>query len=231
MKNGKIVAAVIPALDEEQSIGAVVASLPDWLDRIVVVDNGSSDGTAQVASAAGADVVTEARRGYGAACLKGIAEVGPADVIVFIDADGSDDPDEMAGLVEPVAGGEADLVIGSRVLGGAEPKALGPVQRFGNRLSCCLVRALWNVRFTDLGPFRAIDRRALDRLAMSERAMGWTIEMQVKAVTQGCRVREVPVRYRRRMAGRSKISGSVTGSLRAGFRILYVIARVRFAGV
>ncbi len=230
MKDGMEIVVVIPALDEAESIARVVCSLPVWVDRVVVVDNGSRDGTGQRAREAGAMVVTEHRRGYGAACLAGLDTVTATPIVVFTDGDGSNDPADMAALVAPLTGGHADLVIGSRVLGEAEAHALNPAQRFGNALACSLMRLLWRRRFTDLGPYRAITREGLARLDMRETAMGWTIEMQVKALRRGLRVREVPVASRRRIAGRSKISGSLTGSVRAGLRILFVILRARLAG-
>ncbi len=227
MKAGQHIAVIIPALDEAASIAGVVGSLPDWVDVVVVVDNGSRDATAESARQAGAVVVTEDRRGYGAACPAGLGEVTSCPLVVFTDGDGSDDPDDMEALVTPLLEGRADLVIGSRMLGRAEPGALGAVQRFGNALSCTLMRLLWRRSFTDLGPYRAVTRKALDVLDMREPAMGWTIEMQVKALQRGLRVMEVPVACRRRVSGHSKISGSFIGSLRAGTRILYVIFRAR----
>jgi glycosyltransferase involved in cell wall biosynthesis len=175
MRNTKNVAVVVPALDEEKAIGHVIADIPDFVDDIVVADNGSVDETATVARAAGARVVTERDRGYGAACLAGIAALNNADIVVFLDGDYSDDPAEMAMLVDPIANGDADLVIGSRTQGAYLPGALAPHQRFGNWLACRLIMSIWGVRYTDLGPFRAIDRRALARLAMSERTFGWTV--------------------------------------------------------
>ncbi len=231
MKGGRRVAAVIPALDEEASIGPVVAGLPVWLDRIVAVDNGSLDRTAYRARLAGAEAVSEPRRGYGAACLAGLAAAGDCDIVVFTDVDGSDDPADMAALVRPVLEEGVELAVGSRVLEGAAPRALGPAQRFGNALACAPMRRLWRARFTDLGPYRAVARDALERLRMGETTMGWTVEMQVKAASAGLRVREVPVACRKRRAGRSKVSGSLAGSARAGARILYVIARARLARV
>lgn len=224
MRNTKKVAVVIPALDEEQAIGRVIADIPDFVDEIVVADNGSVDATAMIARAAGARVVTERDRGYGAACLAGIAELQDAGIVVFLDADYSDDPTEMARLVDPIANGEADLVIGSRTQGTHLPGALALHQRFGNWLACRLIKAIWGVNYTDLGPFRAIDRRVLAGLAMSERTFGWTVEMQVKAASGGLRIIEVPVSYKPRI-GASKISGTVRGSVNAGRTILSLIAR------
>ena len=224
MRGDKTVGVVIPALDEERAIGRVLAEVPAWVDRIVVVDNGSTDRTAAVARSHGAMVVTEPERGYGAACLAGIAALGAVDIVVFLDGDYSDHPGEMALLVDPIATGAADLVIGSRELGGAEAGALTPQQRLGNRLACFLMRCLWGVAYTDLGPFRAIGREALGRLGMADRNYGWTIEMQIKAARLGLAIREVPVSYRPRI-GVSKVSGTLKGSVLAGAKILATIAR------
>ncbi|HET9941508.1 MAG TPA: glycosyltransferase family 2 protein [Candidatus Eisenbacteria bacterium] len=223
---------VIPALNEASSIGRVLEELPRPLvRRAVVSDNGSSDGTADVARAHGALVVSEPERGYGAACLRGIAALAsdPPDIVLFLDGDLSDDPSEADLLVEPIRSGRADLVIGSRTRGVREPGALTPQARFGNWLATRLIRSLYGVRYTDLGPFRAIRWDSLRRLGMQDRAFGWTVEMQVKAARRGVRAEETPVRYRRRI-GRSKISGTVSGSLRAGVAILGTIAAEAFQG-
>lgn len=224
MRGGRQIAAIIPALDEEESLPGLLAELPDWLDQVVVVDNGSRDATAARAVASGATLVREARRGYGAACLAGIAAVPEADILVFLDADGSDRPAEMADLIAPVVAGRVLLNIGSRTLGDLEPGALTPTQRFGNALACGLIRLFWRARFSDLGPYRAIERRALETLAMADRDFGWTVEMQVKAARLAVPWSEVPVAYRRRRQGKSKISGTLTGSVKAGAKILAVIA-------
>ncbi len=224
MRDGADIAVVIPALDEEQGIGAVIAAIPGWVDAIIVVDNGSRDRTAQVAARAGARVLQEPERGYGAACLRGIAAAEGADIIVFLDADFSDHPEEMAALVDPILSGACDMVIGSRVLGKAQRGALTPQQRFGNALACWLIARIWGVRYTDLGPFRAIRRTALARLGMRDRNYGWTVEMQVRAIEAGLAVREVPVSYRARI-GTSKVSGTIRGSVLAGVKILTIIAR------
>lgn len=224
MRDGKTIGVVIPALDEEAAIGRVIADIPAWVDRIVVADNGSRDGTADVARTAGAIVVAEPEPGYGAACLAGLEQLRDIDVIVFLDGDYSDYPEDMADLVAPVTSGVADMVLGSRVLGEREAGSLTPQQHFGNWLATSLIRLIWGARYTDLGPFRAISRSALDALAMADRNYGWTVEMQVKAAELGLVSREVPVRYRRRI-GISKVSGTITGSVKAGVKILSVIGR------
>jgi len=227
-------AIVIPALDEEASLPAVLAAIDrESVDGIVVVDNGSSDRTAEVAARCGARVTREPQRGYGAACLQGIAllRARPPEVVVFLDADGSDDPAQLLALMAPIARDEADLVIGSRVLGGAgDPDALTPAQRFGNRLATALLGALFGVRASDLGPFRAIRWEALERLGMRDRDYGWTVEMQARAARAGMRCVEIPVRYRRRSAGRSKVAGTLSGATMAGVKILWTIAKVRLGG-
>jgi len=228
----KDVAVVIPALDEADALPAVLAAIPgERVREIVVVDNGSRDDTAAVARAAGATVVREPRRGYGAACLRGLDHLraNPPAIVVFVDADGSDDPAELPLLVEPIDHDHADLVIGSRVLG-HEPGSLTPVQRFGNALAVRLIRLLFGVRCSDLGPFRAIRWQALERLAMGDRDYGWTVEMQARAARMGLVTVDVPVSYRRRRAGRSKIAGTLRGSFGAGTKILFTIAKIRLGG-
>jgi glycosyltransferase involved in cell wall biosynthesis len=219
---------VIPALNEEASLPLVLAEIPHPpVRRVAVADNGSADGTARVAREGGAEVVAAPRRGYGSACLAGLAhlrQTGPPDVVVFIDADYSDHPEELPSLIAPILAGEADLVIGSRVLGRRERGALLPQARAGNFVACLLIRLFYGHRFTDLGPFRAIRWDALERLGMADPDFGWTAEMQVKAVRRGLRSTEVPVSYRRR-TGVSKITGTVSGTLRAGYKILWTVAR------
>lgn len=223
MRHNQRIGVVIPALNEQSSIGIVIRGIPRWVDHIVVADNGSTDRTADVARAAGATVVAEGERGYGAACQAGIAALDAPDIVVFLDGDFSDDPREMAALVDPIARGTADMVIGSRSAG-AEPGSLTPQQKFGNWLACRLMQLLYGVTYTDLGPFRAVRATALDRLAMTDRNFGWTVEMQIKAAKSRIAALEVPVRYRRRI-GVSKISGTLRGSFLAGKTILSVIAR------
>lgn len=223
MKTAKNVAVIIPALNEERSIGSVLDAIPkDLVGDILVVDNGSSDNTASIASAKGARVFSEPRRGYGYACLKGIAELKNPDIVVFLDADFSDYPEEIALLVEPIVSDQADFVIGSRILGKREKNALPPHAAFGNHLAGFLIKLLFGHRYTDLGPFRAIRYSSLQQMEMEDRTWGWTVEMQVKAVRRSLRIREVPVSYRKRI-GQSKISGTLIGSVKAGTKILWTI--------
>jgi glycosyltransferase involved in cell wall biosynthesis len=221
---GQRIGVVIPALDEEQAISHVIADIPAWVDQIVVADNGSRDRTAEIAEQAGALVVHESERGYGAACQAGIRALEDADIVVFLDGDYSDHPGEMIALVDPIAESRADLVIGSRVAGNAARGALTPQQRFGNWLACRLIRRLWGAAYTDLGPFRAIRCDTLHALDVSDRKYGWTVEMQIKAAKGEVRSLEVPVSYRPRI-GASKISGTLRGTFRAGVGILGLIAR------
>ena len=220
------IAVIIPARNEAAAIGRVVAELPrEPLAQVLVVDNGSTDETASVARAAGAQVIAEPIAGYGRACLAGVAAVeATVETVVFVDGDAADDVRRLPQLLAPIAEGRADLVIGSRIAQ-AEPGSLTPVQRFGNRLACALIERCFGVRYTDLGPFRAIRREALERLGMRDRAFGWTVEMQAKAARQRLKIVEVAVPYRRRI-GRSKISGTVLGSLQAGWGILSTVLRV-----
>jgi glycosyltransferase involved in cell wall biosynthesis len=226
-----IIDVLIPALNEEASLPLVLADLrvqPVPLRHVVVIDNGSTDRTGAVAQEGGAVVLSEPRRGYGAACLRGIRFLTgrrpPPDVVVFLDADRSDDATELPRLIAALMEG-ADLVIGSRVLGSAEPGALAPAQRVGNFIAVHLIRLLYGHRYTDLGPFRAIRYPALLALGMRDPGYGWTVEMQVKAARFGLLAVEVPVSYRRRAAGRSKVSGTLAGTLGAGYKILYTILR------
>lgn len=222
------VSVVIPALNEAESIGVVVQSMPwDQIAECIVVDNGSTDETETIARAAGARVVNSTR-GYGAACAAGArAAVQASDVLVFLDGDGSDDVNAMAQMVGPVERDEADFVIGSRMRGRSERGSLNGVQRFAARLIGALVKMLYGFRYTDMGPFRAIRRDALERMQMREMTYGWNLEMQVKALKMGLRVMEIPVDYRCRIGGESKVSGNLAASLKAAVRILGVLARVR----
>jgi glycosyltransferase involved in cell wall biosynthesis len=216
------VAVIIPALDEEQSIGLVLAEIPKVASRVVVVDNGSRDRTAEIARAAGAEVVSEPRRGYGQACLTGISAVEGAEVLAFLDADHSDYPAQLSEILAPILAGEADMVVGSRNLGRRAPGAHPWHAVLGTKLCVWLMNRLVGTRATDLGPFRAITRQGLERLEMRDRDFGWTVEMQMKAGIHGLRVVEVPVDYRPRV-GQSKVSGTLWGSVRAGVKILWVI--------
>lgn len=221
----------IPALNEERSLPLVLAALAALpvgaVRRVVVADNGSRDRTAEVAREGGAVVVPAPRPGYGSACLAALAWLradDPPAIVVFLDADFSDHPEELPSLVAPIAAGRADLVIGSRTLGRRERGALLPQARAGNLVACVLIRWLYGHRYTDLGPFRAIRWPALERLGMSDPDFGWTAEMQVKALNHGLRVTDVPVSYRRRV-GVSKITGTLSGTLRAGWKILWTVFR------
>jgi rSAM/selenodomain-associated transferase 2/rSAM/selenodomain-associated transferase 1 len=224
MRNAKKVAVVIPAFNEESAIGKVLAAIPAWVDDVVVVDNGSTDRTADIARECGARVIPESRRGYGYACLAGIASLDDPDVVVFLDGDYSDYPEEISLLMEPITRDQADMVIGSRTAGQRERGALTPQALLGNWLACTLIRLIWNVSYTDLGPFRAIRYSALKRLSMRDRTYGWTVEMQIKAARDGLRIREVPVSYRKRI-GKSKVSGTVRGVVGAGFKIITTIMK------
>lgn len=225
---------IIPAKNEQASIPHVLQDLPA-VGRVIVVDNGSTDGTAEAARCArcrGVDVVPEERRGYGSACLAGLARIEvlvaggepPPKTVVFLDADYSDHPEELPQLVKPLLTGEADFVLGSRLLGRREAGAMPPQSVYGNKLACFLMWLFWGVRYTDLGPFRAINYSALRNLRMQDTNFGWTVEMQIKAAVAKLRTQELPVRYRRRI-GVSKISGTVSGTFKAGYKILFTIAR------
>jgi glycosyltransferase involved in cell wall biosynthesis len=222
------IAAVIPALDEAPSIARVVEGLRARtdikIDSVIVVDNGSRDGTGEIARRAGARVVREDRRGYGYACHAGVLAADDADVIVLLDGDAADDPDDLPRVLEPLLSGLADLVVGSRTLGSHDAGAMTPQQIVGNRLAAWLMRRLYGVRVSDLGPFRAIRRRDVLALEMREMTYGWSVEMMVKALRAGYRYHEEPVRYHRRI-GVSKVSGTLVGSVRAGWCILSTTLR------
>jgi glycosyltransferase involved in cell wall biosynthesis len=220
-------ALIIPALNEEECLPLLFDAMPADLFRwIVVADNGSTDRTGEVARERGAIVVREPERGYGAASLAAMAALpAEAEIVVWMQADLSENPGQAEELLAPIRAGEADLVIGSRTMGRAEKGALLPHQEFGNTLACFLMRLFWRHRYTDLGPFRAIRREALERLRMEDRNYGWTIEMQIKALQHGLRVREIPVAYGRRVAGENKVSGNWRASAKAGWIILRTVFR------
>ncbi|MFA9407217.1 MAG: glycosyltransferase family 2 protein [Candidatus Dadabacteria bacterium] len=227
MKNKILV--IIPAYNEEESIGEVINDIPkELVSEIVVVNNNSTDKTTTNAESAGATVVNEMQMGYGYACLKGIKyaenlrENERPDILVFLDGDYSDYPEDIRGLVKPIIEDDIDMVIGSRTLGNAEKGALLPQQVFGNWLAITLIKLLYGMKFTDLGPFRAIKFNKLLELNMVDKTYGWTVEMQVKAAKQKFRCTEVPVNYRKRI-GVSKITGTVSGSIKAGYTILWTI--------
>lgn len=220
---------IIPAFNEQNSIAKVIHDIPKaWVSEIIVVNNNSTDQTSLTAEAAGATVLHEKRQGYGYACLYGIDYVKKQsvkpDIIVFLDADYSDHPEELPAVVAPIIAGKADLVIGSRALGNKERGAMTPQQVFGNWLATCMMRWLYGIHFTDLGPFRAIRYASLIQLDMQDCTYGWTVEMQLKAAKQGLRCTEVPVNYRRRI-GVSKVSGTVKGTLMAGYKIIWTILK------
>ena len=224
---------IIPALNEERSIGQVIGDIPqDLVTEIVVVNNGSTDSTARVASDCGATVIDEERRGYGHACLAGMNYIKDSsyvpDIIVFLDADYSDYPQEIKDLVSPITEGGYDLVIGSRTIGERQRGALLPQAIVGNYMATRLIKLFYGVDFTDLGPFRAIRYDKLLSLDMRDETFGWTVEMQVKAAKKGFRCTEVPVSYRKRI-GTSKITGTVAGSVMAGAKIIWVIFRQLFS--
>ena len=222
------ISVIIPVFNEQDAIEKVIGDIPSHLPtEIIVVDNGSTDQTAKLAAAMGARIVRENRRGYGSACLAGIAATNDPDIVVFLDGDYSDHPNEMPDLIAPIIENRAYLVIGSRVLGNSEPGALMIQARFGNRLATRLIKILFGVSYTDLGPFRAIRYRTLMDLNMQDKTFGWTVEMQVKAAIQALKIKEVPVSYRKRI-GVSKITGTIEGTFKAGWKILFTIFKYRF---
>ena len=222
------VAVVIPTLNEAESIGPVVASLPrDVVDRVIVADGGSTDGTAEQAQHAGAEVIA-AGCGYGRACLAGTMAAQGAEILVFMDGDGADDPNAIAAIVAPVRSGVYDFVIGSRARGEREPGSISSHQLFAGHVAGWLIRLLYGVRYTDMCAFRAIRRDTLLALGMRELTYGWNLEMQMRVARSGLRVLELPVPYRRRIGGESKVAGSLRGTLVAGTRIMTTFARIAF---
>ncbi|MGB1448540.1 MAG: glycosyltransferase family 2 protein [Flavobacteriaceae bacterium] len=218
-----IIKVIIPAFNEEASIGKVIAEVPSIVEEIVVVNNHSTDATARVASMAGATVLLEEKKGYGHACLKGIDYLSTAgktpDILVFLDGDYSDYPEELTTVIQPIVDGKADFVVGARVKSLREKGSLTPQQVVGNGLACFLMRVLYGSRFTDLGPFRAIKWETLERLKMKDKTYGWTVEMQLKILRYQIAYEEVWVSYKRRI-GVSKVSGTVKGTIFAGVKII-----------
>lgn len=214
---------IIPAVNEADSISKVIAEIPDFVSEIIVVNNGSTDNTASVAKAAGATVLEEPKKGYGNACLKGLAYLSeidtPPDIVVFLDGDYSDYPAEMTQIVTPIVNNEVDFVVGARVSAKREAGSMTFPQRFGNWLATFLMRYLFQSRFTDLGPFRAIRYSTLQQLQMQDQTYGWTVEMQLKVLKKNIRYTEVPVSYKKRI-GESKVSGTIKGAIFAGVKIL-----------
>ena len=226
----QIITVIIPAFNEEQSIGKVVNDIPrDIVQHVIVVNNNSTDNTVQVAQEAGAITIDEPRKGYGWACLKGIEQsiVLKTDIVVFLDGDYSDYPQEIPSVVYPILKNNMDMVIGSRVLGKREKGSLTPQQVFGNWLATKLIRVFYRAKFTDLGPFRAITSDALNKLEMADKTYGWTIEMQIKAAKHKMQFCEVPVNYKRRI-GVSKVSGTVKGTVLAGIKIIFAVFKYLF---
>lgn len=217
---------IIPAFNESQSIGKVISDIPNLVCETIVVDNVSTDNTGEIAREKGATVLRENRKGYGYSCLKGMnyvqTKAHPEDIIVFLDGDYSDFPSEINLIIQPILNSNYDLVIGSRVLGNREPGSLLFQQIAGNWLATQLIKLFYNANFTDLGPFRAIKWAALQELKMRDKTFGWTVEMQVKAAKQKLKFTEIPVSYRRRI-GVSKVSGTVYGTIMAGYKILLTI--------
>lgn len=222
--NNLLVRVIIPAYNEASSIARVINDVPTFVDEILVVCNGSTDETIQRAIKAGANVIKEPNRGYGSACLAGARYIldKPTDIIVFLDGDYSDYPEEMEKLLAPIVESNFDLVIGSRVLGHHKKGALLPQQIFGNHLAVFFIKLFYGFKYTDLGPFRAITKSAFEVLGMKDKDFGWTVEMQIKAIKNNIKTKEVPVSYRPRI-GQSKISGTLKGSIKAGYKILHTI--------
>ena len=223
-----MISVIIPALNEESSIAAVLRSIPETASEVIVVDNNSNDSTAHIAASEGATVLFEPMRGYGSACQKGIAYLQqksiPPDIVVFMDADFSDLPSELNEIVAPILSEGFDMVIGSRTIGNAERGAITVQQKVGNWLATRIIYWRWKFQYTDLGPFRAIRFQSLMNLNMRDETYGWTVEMQIKALINKLKIKEVPVTYRKRI-GVSKISGTIKGSILAGYKIIKTIIK------
>ena len=218
---------IIPAFNEQNAVGLVIDEIPkDWVSEIIVVDNGSTDDTFSQAESKGATALKEPIRGYGNACLSGMKHIANSrtkpDIIVFLDGDHSDYPDQLKDLVQPIIDGETDMVIGSRALGIKEKGSMTPQQIFGNWLATMLIKLFYGVKYTDLGPFRAIRYNSLLAISMQDRTYGWTVEMQLKVAKLNFRTLDVPVNYRQRI-GVSKVSGTIKGTIGAGYKIIYTI--------
>jgi glycosyltransferase involved in cell wall biosynthesis len=225
MIENRSITLIIPARNEELSLPGVLKNVPREISNVVVVDNGSTDGTAKVAAAYGARIVYEPIAGYGRACLAGLSALreNPPEIVAFVDADGSDDLACLPVLIAPVAKGEQDFVLGERIA--VERKALSFQQRFGHWLATGLIKLFWKHRYQDLGPMRVIRWSALERLAMADQDFGWTVEMQVRAIRHGLKTLEIKVPYHQRRAGKSKISRTISGTIKAGTTIIWVIGR------
>jgi glycosyltransferase involved in cell wall biosynthesis len=231
LKNKPRIVVVIPAYNEEKSIVKVLQDMPmDWVDEVVVVDNNSTDETYEVAKQNGATVLKESFQGYGSACLKGIAYYQAQNpqpgILVFMDADYSDHPEELPSLIQPIFDKDIDMVIGSRALGNREKGSMTIPQIIGNKIASILLRLIYKVHFTDLGPFRAVKFDALMEIQMCDKTYGWTVEMQLKAAKLKMKTCEVPVTYRRRI-GVSKVSGTMKGAIMAGYKIIATIFKYR----
>ena len=229
MHHNPKISVIIPALNEEESIGQVLNDIPgEIVEEVIVVDNGSSDNTVTVSKGLGANVILEPLKGYGAACLRGISILKQdTDIVVFLDADYSDYPQDLHTVVKPIIDDDVEMVIGSRMSGAREKGAFLPQAIFGNKLATFLIRLFWGFKYTDLGPFRAIKYEDLLALNMIDTNYGWTVEMQIKALKKRLRIAEVPVRYRKRI-GKSKITGTFSGTVRAGVKIIYTIFKYGF---
>lgn len=230
MLSNKTITLAIPARNEADSLPGVLGHIPDFIDRVIVIDNGSVDRTADVARQFGASVIREPVAGYGRACLSAIDAMrgNPPDIVLFADADGSDDLLMAKRLIAPLVDNKADFTLAARTA--PEKGALSRPQKYGNRLAVFLIRLFWGHAYADLGPMRAISWEGLNKLKMTDADYGWTVEMQIRALTSGLRIREFPATYRKRIAGKSKVSKNLAGILGAGFKIIWVIFREAVAG-